>query len=117
MSGELIAFSDLFDVAATLSSELGGFYAGKIPVMLLTDSKALFDVISKVLRTSEKRTMLDIAAERDGFCDMEISDIGFVRNSQNIADGMTKAMAQIRLREVISTGLLSFETQQWIVRN
>eukprot|EP00171_Calliarthron_tuberculosum_P022721 IDg22721t1 len=75
MAGEVIAFSDLFDIAATLSEELSVVLTRKIAVQLLTDSKSLFDVISKGSRTSEKRTMLDIAAAREGFRDKVISDI------------------------------------------
>ena len=55
MSGEVIAFSDLFDVAVTLAEEIGMMLARKVPVQLLTDSKSLFDAVSKGSRTSEKR--------------------------------------------------------------
>ena len=75
IAGELIAFSDLFDIAGTLASELGDIYSRPIPVRLLTDSKSLFDVISKGSRTSEKRKMLDIAATREGFRDKVISTV------------------------------------------
>eukprot|EP00171_Calliarthron_tuberculosum_P003124 IDg3124t1 len=62
MAGEVIAFSDLFDIASTLTSELQAIYRRDIPVQLLTDSQSLLDVISKAWKTSEKRMMLDIAA-------------------------------------------------------
>ena len=117
MAGEVIAFSDLFDRAATLAAEIGEIFGRKIPVQLLTDSKSLFDVISKGSRTSEKRVMLDIAAAREGFRDKVISDIGFVRSSQNLADGLTKPMAQASLRVVLSTGFLDVKPEQWIIRN
>ena len=117
MAGEVIAFSDLFDRAATLAAEIGDILGRKIPVQLLTDSKSLFDVISKGSRTSEKRVMLDIAAAREGFRDKVISDIGFVRSSQNLADGLTKKMAQAALQAVLSTGSLDIKPEQWIIRN
>ena len=60
MAGEVIAFSDLFDVATTLANELELILSRKVPVQLFTYSKSLFDVISKGSRTSEKRMMLDI---------------------------------------------------------
>ena len=60
----------------TLASGVGEIYDRRIPVQLLTNSKSLFDVISKGSRTSEKRTLLNIAAAREGFCDKVISDIG-----------------------------------------
>ena len=41
--------------------------------------------------------MLDIAAAREGFRGKVISDIGFMRSSKNIADGLTKSMSQAAL--------------------
>ena len=45
MAGEVIAFSDLFDVAAVLAAELGAMIGCKFAVQLFTDSKRLFDFI------------------------------------------------------------------------
>ena len=117
MAGEVIAFSDLFDIATTLASELGEIYSRRISVQLLTDCKALFDVISKGSRTSEKRTMLDIAVAREGFRNKFISDIGFIRSSKNIADGLTKSMSQAALQAAVSTGILAIHSEQWIIRS
>lgn len=116
MSGEVIAFSDLFDAAAALAAELKNILNQTIPVQLLTDSKSLFDVISKGSRTSEKRTMLDVAAAREGFRDRVISDIGFVRSSQNVADDLTKDMSQAVLQRIIETATLHLHPEQWIIR-
>lgn len=90
----------MFDVAATLSLELGALYKRKVPLHLFTESKSLFDVISKGSRTSEKRLMLDIAAAREGFRDKLIFDIGFVRSNINLADRLTKLMKQESLQDV-----------------
>lgn len=116
-AGEVIAFSDLFDVAATLADELGEILCRKIPLLLLTDSKSLFDVISKGLRTSEKRTMLDLAAAREGFREKVISEIGFARSNYNLAAGLTKSMAQSSLREAVSFGSLTATPEQWFIRD
>lgn len=112
MSGEVIAFSDLFDVAVTFAEELGTMFSKKIPVQLLTDSQSLFDVVSKGSRTSEKMILPDIAAAREGFKHKTISDIGFVSSSENIADGITKAMTRAKLRHVIATGHLNVVPEQ-----
>ena len=117
MAGKVIAFSDLFDVAVTLAAERKSLLRRPIPVQLFTDSKSLFDFISKGPRTSEKRMMLGIAAAREGFRDKVISDIGFIRSSDNVADGLTKAMSQAALCDVLSTGELNVRAEQWIVRN
>ncbi len=54
MAAEVIAFSDAFDVGCTLAAELSGLLGRKVPIILLTDSKSLFDVISKGTLTSER---------------------------------------------------------------
>ena len=117
MAGEVIAFSDLFDMGAVLAAELGIMIGCTVPVQLFTDSKSLFDVISKGFRTSEKRMMLDIAAAREGFREKVISGIGFVRSSCNVADGLTRAMQQRSLQTVLMTGRLDVSQEQWIVCN
>lgn len=61
--------------------------------------------------------MLDIAAAREAFQDQTISNIGFVRSSKNIADGLTKPMQQATLRDAVSEGVLSVEPEQWIIRS
>ncbi len=59
--------------------------------------------------------MLDIAAAREGFRHRLISDIGFIRSSKNLGDGLTKS--QTALQDAVSTGLLFFRPEQWIIRN
>ena len=118
MAAEVISFSDMFDVCFTLAQEIRRMMKGaEIAVQLYTDSKSLFDVISKGTRTSEKRLMLDIAAAQEGFSKKEISDIGFVRSEENIADGLTKRMSQRTLVQVIKNGKLNVKPEQWIIRN
>lgn len=73
---------------------------------LLTDSRSLFDVISTVFSTSEKRMILDIAAAREGFRYKLIPDIGLVRSSENAADGLTKCMHQRTLQKILMDGSL-----------
>ena len=117
MAGEFIALSDLFDIAATLVSELGEIHRRRIPVPLLTGSNPLFDVISKESRTSVTRTMLDIAAAREGFRDKVFSDIRFIRSSSSIADGLTKSMSPAARQAAVSTGRLLIKPEQWIICN
>ena len=68
MAAEVISFSDMFDACYTLAQDLKPMLRNtQIPIQLYTDSKSLFDVISKGTRTSEKRLMFDIFAAREGF--------------------------------------------------
>ena len=113
MAAELIVFSDMFDAAHTMAEERRALYPGcTIPVKLYTDNKCFFEVISKGTCTSEKRLMLDIAAAREGFTNFDISDIGFVRTADNVADGLTKSMKQTAIRHILSEGRLEVRAQQ-----
>ncbi len=84
--------------------------------MLYTDNRCLFDVISKGLKTAERRLMLDIAVSRQAFRSREISDIGFLRSHHNLADGFTKPMQQAALRTVLRTSYWRPQAEQWILR-
>ena len=68
-----------------------------ILVHILTDSKSVFENISKGSRTSEKRIMLDIYAARQAYKTLEISNKDFVRSSHSLADGLTKYKVQAAL--------------------
>jgi len=54
LSAEVIAFADLFDDAFAIRSQVEEALRRGVAPHLLTDSKSLFDIISKGSRTSEK---------------------------------------------------------------
>ena len=117
LSAEVIAFADLFDQAFTLRSQLEHAINRSVPLHLMTDSKSLFDIISKGSRTSEKRVTLDIHTARQAYQSREISNIGFVRSSDNLADGLTKAKMQKALFNLLQTASHRPVCEQWILRD
>ncbi len=108
---------NIFDSSLTLPSELQGLLSRKIPLHLLIDSECLFDVISKGSRTSEKRIMSDIAATRERYRRHDITNIGFVQSSRNIADGLTKVMNQAAPFDLVKSSTLIVAPEQWIIRH
>ena len=116
LSAEVIAFADLFYDAYALRTQLEKAVSRAVPMHLMTDSKSLFDIISKGSRTSEKRIMLDIHAARQAYQAQEISNIGFVRSCDNLADGLTKANMQKSLLNLLKTGHHEVICEQWIIR-
>ena len=116
LSAEVIAFADLFDDAYALRSQAEQALKRSIPMHLLTDSKSLFDMISKGSRSSEKRIMLDIHAARQAYQAKEISNIGFVRSSDNLADGLTKQKMQAELFKLLQHAKHTVKCEQWIIR-
>ena len=67
LSAEVIAFADLFDDAVALRYQIEQALKRAVPMHLLTNSKSLFDIISKGSKSSEKRIMLDIHAARRAY--------------------------------------------------
>ena len=104
LSAEVIAFADLFGDAYALKTKIEHALQRYIPMHLMTDSKYLFDTISKGSKTSEKRIMLGIHAARHAYQSKEISNIGFVRSADNIAEGLTTAKKQAQLLNILQEG-------------
>ena len=84
---------------------------------LSSDSKSLFDIISKGSRTSEKRIMFDIHAARQGCLTQEIPNVVSVRSADNLTDGLTKAKMQAELLKLLEAGKHTVKCEQWILRS
>lgn len=64
-AGDVYAFANAFDEAFVLKYDLEKIYGQHIPLITLTDSKQLFDVISRASHPTEKRLMIYTAAARE----------------------------------------------------
>lgn len=62
----------------------------QIPLIMLTDSLSLFDVITKSTTTNEKPLMIDIKVLEDYYQRKELQTIRFNRSENNPADSLTK---------------------------
>ena len=117
LSAEVIAFADMFDDAYAIRTQVQQAIRCSVPMHLMTDSKSLFDIISKGSRTIEKRIMLDIHAARHAYqCD-EISNIGFARSADNIADGLRKRKKQASFLDILHNGKHVMKCEQWKIRD
>ena len=83
---------------------------------MLTDSKSLFEVITKSSTTTERRLMIDIKAVREAYGSTLISDVGFVRSHNNPADAFTKLGHCPALSYVLEEGKSDFDVEQWVLR-
>jgi hypothetical protein len=116
LGGELIAFAESFDRGFALRDDLQAMLGTIIPLKMYTDSKCLFDVITKGSMTAERRLQIDIALAREGFNKGWISDMALIPSEENLADGMTKKDRSSKLLEVLRTGKLDIKISQWIIR-
>jgi len=113
---EVYAFADAFDATFILKHDLERIYLQHLPLVMLTDSKQMFDVITRTSHTTEKRLMIDVAAARETYNRNEMSNVGLVKSEQNVADGLTKQRLCSALDAVLRTGRDVIPVEQWIIR-
>ena len=89
LAAEAIAFAEGFDQGYALKCNLKELLGTNVPLTLMTDSKTLFDVITKASYTREKRILIDLASVREGYRRFDIDDIGLIASEENLADGFT----------------------------
>eukprot|EP00168_Porphyra_purpurea_P016741 TRINITY_DN552_c0_g1_i1.p1 TRINITY_DN552_c0_g1~~TRINITY_DN552_c0_g1_i1.p1 ORF type:complete len:862 (-),score=144.43 TRINITY_DN552_c0_g1_i1:471-2858(-) len=116
MAGEVYAFSAAFDEAYTLRYDLEQLYGRPIPISVFTDSKQLFDVVTKASHPTEKRLLIDIAAARQSYNRGELANVGLVLSGNNIADALTKVSGCNALDALLRTGVDRTPVEQWIIR-
>lgn len=114
-AGETIALADAFDQAFILRHDLQRILGKEIPLLMLTDSKVLFDVITGNRYTTEARLMVDIAAVRETYNNRIISNIGLIRRDYNPADGLTKIAPNPALHKIMHTHIIDHPIEQYIV--
>jgi hypothetical protein len=91
LAGELHAFIDAFDHGYLLRRDLPRMHGRDVPLHVMTDSKSLFDTVTKSSYRAEKRLMIDVLLAREAFRHREISNIGHVHSEHNPADAFTKS--------------------------
>jgi hypothetical protein len=111
-----MAHADAFDTAHALKHDIDMIIKQNVPIVILTDSLSLFDVITKATTTAEKRLMIDLCLVQQAYECSEVDTIGFVRSEYNPADVLTKITRCAVLERILSTANLLHPVEQWIER-
>jgi hypothetical protein len=88
----------------------------RIPLSILTDSKGLFDVVTRNSLARERLLNIDIVATQQAYSLEDISDIGLIMSEDNRADAFTKRGQCNALRRVNTSGIASIPVQ-WMLCN
>jgi hypothetical protein len=110
-----MAFADTFDATYSIKNDLGSILGRNIPLLILTDSKPLFDVMICNKYTTEKRLTIDLSAAREDFARRNVTNICLIRSEDNIADPMTKLASNHALHHLISTHVVHHKILQYVV--
>jgi hypothetical protein len=100
MPAEALAFADAFGHTFILKHDLHLVLGREVSLLMLTDSKMLFDIITGNKYTTEKRLMAD-ASILEAYNDRKISNIALIRSEHNAADAMTKIAQNAALQEIL----------------
>jgi hypothetical protein len=117
LGSETMALADAFDMAHALKHDMEMIIKQKVPIVILTDSLSLFDVITRASITAEKRLMIDLCVVKQAYERSEVGTIGFVRTEHNPADVLAKIARCAILERIIITANLHHPVEQWIERS
>ncbi|KAA8494373.1 Retrovirus-related Pol polyprotein from transposon TNT 1-94 [Porphyridium purpureum] len=107
LSAELLALCHAFDFAEAIQTELLR-HGLSVPIVLATDSKQVFDSVTRSTTMTEKRLLVRMLVLRQGLADLRISQILHVPGALNIADALTKDRFCPLWARVPSQGLLAY---------
>ena len=105
-----------FDSGATIKSTLEKIFSMRIPLIVCTDSKSLYECLVKLGTTREKRLMIDLMCLRQSYERREITHICWIKGDCNPADGMTKSKCSNALRDLIDTNTINIDNNEWVER-
>ena len=115
LAAEVHAFAACLDCCITLAHDLKKMLGRDLKVALMTDSKSLFDTVTKLTAALEKRLLINIFSIREAFQKGDIFNIAHISSEYNLADAFTKPMKPALLHKVMTTGSIEHPINQWII--
>ena len=118
LAAELYALAHGFDIASALGTSIAEIFSRKIPLVLYTDSRSLYDSLVSLNSTSEKRLLIDLHIIRQAYERREITEVCWIPTAQNPADAMTKEAekATPALKALMDTNHLHLTPNAWVER-
>ena len=114
-AGEGLAFADGFDCAFAIREDLHCTIGRRIPIIMLTDSEILFNIITRRRLTTERRMMVDLKSIRDAYENREIANVALVASEHNPADALAKIKSNSSLRQLMDTARISHPIRQFVI--
>lgn len=108
LGGELHGPAEAYDHSFLVPHDFANLFVVSCPLILLTDSMSLLNLLIHTWKASpEKRLMNEITAIREDLERRDISDFGWLRSGENVADAFTKPEVYAPLGTLLETGMLS----------
>jgi hypothetical protein len=116
LTAELFAMIHDFDVDSILKIILTKMIDTFVSLILITDSKSLYDCLIRLEITVEKRLMIDVMTLRQFYKRREITEMKWMHETNNSVDFMTKSKSSSALRTMIDINQINLNTIEWVER-
>jgi hypothetical protein len=98
-----------FDIAISIKTTLDLVLSTDIPLVICTDSKSLYDCLTKLGTTHKKRLMIDVMCLQEVYKRREITQVQWSTGTTNLADLMTKVKPTTALKNLIDSNKLNID--------
>ena len=116
LAAELYALAAGFDAAAAFRPAMTEILGKDVPLVAYTDSKSLFDALTSINTTAEKRLLIDLQVLRQAYEYREITEVAWIPSEQNPADGLTKDRANGALERLVRENRVDLTPNAWVER-
>jgi hypothetical protein len=114
LTAKLYTMTNEFDADSVIKSIIQRVFNIFLSMILLIDSRSLYDCLVKLEITSEKRLMIDLMCFRQSYERREITKIRWIDDDFNLADAMTKINSCQILTKFIDTNIIDLRTTAWV---
>jgi hypothetical protein len=116
LAAELFAMIHDFDVNSILKAILMKMLNTFISLILVIDSKSLYDYLVRLDIIVKKRLMMNVMIFKQSYEKREIIEIKWIHESNNFVDSMTKSKSFSALKTIIDINRINLDTIEWVKR-
>jgi hypothetical protein len=113
---ELYVMINDFDVEAIIKSIIERMLRIFLSLILLKNSKSLYDCLVKLDTIAEKKLMIDLMCFRQSYERRKIAEIRWIDEDNNLADAMTKSKFCNVLIKLIDSNIIELKITEWVER-
>ena len=106
-----------FDIGVAIKATVDRILQIDLPLILVTDSKSLYDCLVRLGTTQEKRLMIDVMCLRQAYERRQITEVKWIDGDANPADAMTKGKPYIALQQLSTTNRIDLQPVGWVERD
>lgn len=116
LAAELFAMVHGFDIASTIRLTLNSMMDRVIPLRVYRDSRSLYDCLTRINQTTEKRLLIHLRMLRQSYERREITEVFWIPTAQNPAYSFTKASPTSVLNSLLNSNKLYLTPNAWVER-